>query len=122
MKKIIALSIIALGLGFTANAQKKVTAPSATVSQVPTAPTKATEDAATKDVATLNKVVPLTEAEKKTYHGLFEYKHRALSANPNAEAKKTLSQSIEMKLRAGLSPAQMAKLDANKRVLQTLIN
>lgn len=120
MKKLIAFSIIALSLGFTAAAQNRTTSASATVAQVPTAPTKATEEAATKDVAALNKVVPLTEAEKKTYFGLFEYKHRALSVNPTEEGKKTLSQSIDAKLRAGLTPAQMTKLDSNKKVLQTL--
>ncbi|MXN91798.1 hypothetical protein GR160_11230 [Flavobacterium sp. Sd200] len=120
MKKIIAFSLIAIGFSFTANAQKKVVAPSATVAQTPTAPTKASEEAATKDVATLSKVVTLTEAEKKTYFGLFEYKHRALSVNPSEEAKKSIYNSIEMKLRAGLSPAQMAKLDANKKTLHTL--
>jgi hypothetical protein len=119
MKKIIALFIITLGLGFTASAQQKVKVQSATTA-MPTTPTKASESAATTDVATLNKVVPLTDAEKKTYFGLFEYKHRTLSATTTTEGKNTLAQSIDAKLRAGLNPAQMAKLDGNKKVLYTL--
>lgn len=121
MKKLIAVFIMALGFSLTATAQQKVTVKSAqTSSNAPK--TKATAAAASKDVDALNNVVTLTEVEKKNFLGLFEYKHRALSKNPDAESKKTLSQTIEAKIRASLTPQQIAKLDSNKKVLQSLTN
>ena len=120
MKKIIALMVVMLGFGFTATAQqKKIVRPSVSTAQE--APKDAAvEQAALKDVAALNKVVTLTDAEKVTYKGLFEHKHRQLKANLTDDQKTVLFQSIDAKLRAGLNPAQMAKLDSNKKVLATL--
>jgi len=119
MKKLIVLFIITLGFSFSAVAQQKAATRPVIATQSNT-PTKATESAATKDVAALTRIIPLTEAEKKTYFGLFEYKHRTLSVTTTAEGKNTLAQTIDAKLRAGLTPDQMAKLDANKKVLHTL--
>lgn len=121
MKKLIALFIITLGFSVTAVAQQKVTVKSTTSSSQPSGPkTKATEAAANKDVAALNGAVALTDIEKKNFFNLFEYKHRALIQNPDAESKKTLAQTIEAKIRASLTPDQLAKLDGNKKLLQTL--
>jgi len=121
MKKIIALLVVMLGFGFTATAQqKKFTVKSPTTQ--PTATDPAVVQAAAKDLTALSKTVTLTDVEKQNFKGLFEYKHRELKKALTADQKKVLLNSIDAKLRASLTPGQMAKLDGNKKVLTQLTN
>jgi len=124
MKKIIAILVIMLGFGFTANAQvKKFNVKSATTNTQSVAADPAVEQAANKDVTDLTKVITtLNAVEKQNFKGLFEYKHRELKKALTAEQKKTLAATIDAKLRASLTSDQMAKLDSNKKVLTQLTN
>ncbi|KGO94337.1 hypothetical protein Q766_05300 [Flavobacterium subsaxonicum WB 4.1-42 = DSM 21790] len=126
MKKIIALFVIMLGFGFTANAQqKKAAVKSAAVASTATpqqtAKAATIEKAAISDVESLNSFIPLKDADRQSLKGLFAYKHELLSdAALSKERKDIVSQTIEAKLRATLSPEQMAKLDQNTKLLNTL--
>jgi len=124
MKKIIALLVVMLGFGFTATAQqKKVVVKSPTATDVRTiTPDPVVEQAAAKDLTALSKTITLTDVEKQNFKGLFEYKHRELKKTLTADQKKVLLNSIDAKLRASLTPEQMAKLDSNKKVLSQLTN
>lgn len=121
MKKIIALLVVMLGFGFTATAQQKsFTVKSPTTQATPTDPEVA--KAAAKDLTALTNVVALNAVEKQNFKGLFEYKHSELKKPLTADKKKVLLNSIDAKLRASLTPEQMAKLDSNKKVLSQLTN
>ncbi|KGO85634.1 hypothetical protein Q765_15605 [Flavobacterium rivuli WB 3.3-2 = DSM 21788] len=123
MKKIIAILVVMLGFGFTANAQqKRVSVKSPTTGVQAVAKDPVVEQAATKDLTALTKVVTLNDVEKQNFKGLFEYKHRELKKALTPDQKKVLLNSIDAKLRASLTPDQMAKLDANKKTLTQLTN
>jgi hypothetical protein len=122
MKKIIALFVIMLGFGFTANAQqKKAAAKPATAAQAQTnSKDAAIQAAAIKDVNALNAYIPLNDADKQSFKGLFEYKHRLWSENLSEERKGLVSQTIDAKIKATLSSEQLTKLEANPKLLNTL--
>jgi len=123
MKKIIALLVVMLGFGFTATAQqKKFTVKSPTTGVQSASADPVVEQAAAKDLTALTKVITLTDVEKQNFKGLFQYKHRELKKTLTADQKKVLLNSIDAKIRASLTPAQMTKLDANKKVLTQLTN
>jgi hypothetical protein len=123
MKKIIALMVVMLGFGFTATAQQRIaTVKSKTTGAQSVAADPAVVQAAAKDLTALSKTVTLTDVEKQNFKGLFEYKHRELKKALTADQKKVLLGSIDAKLRASLTPEQMAKLDANKKLLTQLTN
>jgi uncharacterized protein YdeI (BOF family) len=122
MKKIITLFIIMLAFGYTANAQqKKAVAPvAATQNQ------QNNDDAATKaaaDIAALDELVKLTPDQKVTFKGLFEHKHRNLAIpNFSQERKDILAEQIDMKIKATVTPEQLAKLEKNPRLMKRLIH
>ena len=112
-----------LGFGFTATARQKkftVNSPNTGVQNASADPV--VEQAAAKDLTALTKVITLTDVEKQNFKGLFQYKHRELKKTLTADQKKVLLNSIDAKIRASLTPAQMTKLDANKKVLTQLTN
>lgn len=123
MKKIIALFVIMLGLSFSASAQQKKAAVKP-AKQVATSQAGATDlkAAATKDVAALNKVATLNDADKQSLQGLFEYKYGQLNQGValSQDRKDIIAQTIEAKLRATLSADQMAKVDNNPTLLKQL--
>jgi len=115
--------VVMLGLGFTATAQQRtatVKSKTTGAQSVPADP--AVVKAAAEDLTALSKTVTLTDVEKQNFRGLFEYKHRELKKTLTADQKKVLLGSIDAKLRASLTPEQMAKLDANKKLLTQLTN
>jgi hypothetical protein len=122
MKKIIALMVVMLGFGFTATAQQRKFTVKSPTTGVQSAADPAVTQAAAKDLTALSKTVTLTDVEKQNFKGLFEYKHRELKKALTADQKKVLLGSIDAKLRASLTPEQMAKLDANKKLLTQLTN
>jgi hypothetical protein len=122
MKKIIALIVVMLGFGFTATAQQRKFTVKSPTTGVQSAADPAVTQAAAKDLTALSKTVTLTDVEKQNFKGLFEYKHRELKKALTADQKKVLLGSIDAKLRASLTPEQMAKLDANKKLLTQLTN
>lgn len=125
MKKIIAIAVLTLGFGLAAQAQapvKKVTA---------NAPAKAVErripanisKSASADVEALNKVVNLTDAEKKKLLSVFENKHTYLTEPgviASEERKSIIYKNTDNSLRATLSADKMAKVDADPTLLKKL--
>ncbi|MES2485967.1 MAG: hypothetical protein V4581_08505 [Bacteroidota bacterium] len=122
MKKIIALFVIMLGLSFTANAQQKknVAKPAVTGTNAGTPKEAAIQEAAIADAKALNEFIPLSDADMQSFKGLFEYKYRALSENLSDERKKNLTETIEAKINATLSPEQATKLSQNPKLLNQL--
>ncbi|MFL9844838.1 hypothetical protein [Flavobacterium rhizosphaerae] len=115
MKKIIAIVVFMLGLGFTANAQSTSAEPG----------TKAAfHEAALKDVKALGKVVKLNEHEVQMFTGLFESKHQELyNINKNGlseQRKDAVYQWTDAKIRASISQDRMAKVDAEPELLKQL--
>ena len=120
MKKIIALFVIMLAFGVTANAQqKKTTAAPAKAQQTST--DEAVKKAAARDLELMSTSLALTEEQKTVYKGLFETKQRTL-ATPNLsdERKSVLAENIERKVRSMLTTDQLAKLDSNPELLNKL--
>lgn len=110
-----------VGFGFTANAQQKkaaVKATAATTTNVDAKQQKIQADAKA-DVNALNAAVKLSDADKQSMQGLFEYKYRT-HEGLSQERKDVLSQTIDAKIRATLSADQLAKLDANPKLLKQL--
>lgn len=122
MKKIIALFVIMLGLSFTANAQQKknVAKPAVTGTNAGTPKEAAIQEAAIADTKALNDFIPLSDADKQNFKGLFEYKYRILSENLSEERKKNLAETIEAKINATLSPEQATKLSQNPKLFKQL--
>ena len=117
MKKIVALVIMMLGFGFTAAAQTAAKPAKAAV-----ASQSSFAEAAKKDVVTLDKAVVLSAAQKQSFQGLFEYKFTQFKeVASSTERKAIISQTIEAKIRATLTPEQMAKLDAKPEVLKQIV-
>ena len=119
MKKIIAILVIMLCFGYTANAQQKAT--KATTTQQQGVDKAAIKAAALKDVTALSEFIDLSEAQKENFKGLFEYKHRLLAdKNLSQERKDILAESIEAKIRGNVPQDQVAKLDDNPKLMQIL--
>ena len=127
MKKIIALFIIMLAFGTDAQAQKKKTAATAT----PAAATQQTSlneeaaNAAAKDLKLLSEFIVLTKDQKESFTQLFTYKHRTLlehKDNFSAERRSILAENIESKIKSGVSPDQVAKLEDNPDLMKRLTN
>jgi hypothetical protein len=126
MKKIIALFVIMLACGVSANAQQKKNVASATpavTAQQGNDVNASIRSAAIKDVENLSEFVQLTPEQKTGFKGLFEYKQNLLQKeNLSAERKAVLAQAIEAKIKASLTPDQVAKLEDNPKLLQMLVN
>lgn len=117
MKKIIALFVLMLGAGFSAQAQQNNQPATATAS---TNPQAKIQQAMLEDVKALNEVVSLDNAQMQDFRKVFENKHTNLAANLSDERKAILAQGIEDKINATLTPAQLAKLNARPEVLKKL--
>lgn len=121
MKKIIALFVIMLACSFSANAQQKKATPAVTTSQQTAAQVNSNaEKAAMKDMQMLNEFVKLTDAQSSRLKGLFLEKHRQLAQQLSDERKTVLAQAIETKLKAALTPDQIAKLEDNAKLMNML--
>lgn len=119
MKKIITILVVMLAFGFSANAQKKEAKPA---TQAVAQQKEDIKQLAMKDVEALGKVIKFTGTQKDDFLGLFEYKHRELANNLSADRKASLSKVIEAKIKASLSPEELAKLEKNPAVLKKLTN
>lgn len=123
MKKIIALFVIMLAAGVTANAQQKQAVKQAPATTATAAPVDdAFKVPAQKDLDLLMQTVTLDAKDQESFFGLFKYKHRSLSQNLSAERKEVLYKSIEAKIAATLDPDQNEKLAKSPDVLQRLIH
>lgn len=126
MKKIVFLFSVMLACGLTANAQQKKAAKPVKQEVQQTsqasADAKKIAEAAAKDVAALGKVITFTGTQQQDFMGLFEHKHRYLAQNLSNERKAILSQSIEAKINATLTPDQNAKLAKSPATMKMLIN
>ncbi|MEL1243357.1 hypothetical protein AAEO56_03715 [Flavobacterium sp. DGU11] len=122
MKKIIALFVIMLAFGATANAQQKKAA-AQTATQQPAGSDAAINQAAAKDMALLSETLKLTDDQNTMFKRLFQKKHQML-ATPNLtdERKGVIAKNIETKLKSGLDADQIAKLDSNPELLKKLVN
>ena len=81
------------------------------------------EVAGKNDAIELIKYIGLDESKVEIYGRLFAKKHKVLASEGiTTEKKAELSRGIEAKLRAGLTPEQMEKLDKNPELLNRLIN
>jgi hypothetical protein len=116
MKKIIALFVLMLGISFTASAQE--TAKTTTTAESKEA---AIQKAAIEDAKALNEFIPLSNDQMQSFKGLFESKHRVLAeANLSEDRKKSMTQTIEAKISATLTPEQFQKLSQNQTLLKQL--
>ena len=120
MKKIIALFVIMLACSFSANAQQKNASPAATTQQTAAQINSNAEKAAMKDMQALNEFVQLTDAQSSRLKGLFLEKHKQLAQQLSDERKTVLAQAIETKLKAALTPDQIAKLEDNAKLMTML--
>lgn len=113
-----------LGFGLTANAQqKKAAAPQPAQKEV----SKETDEErferlAAKDVKALGEVVGFTGTQEADLQRLFAYKYRNMAQDLSAERKATLTNSIEMKIRATLSAEQNEKLSKKPELIKKLSN
>ncbi|WP_294820261.1 hypothetical protein [uncultured Flavobacterium sp.] len=120
MKKIIALFVIMLAFGVSANAQQKKTAARPATAQS-ASNEEAIRKAAAKDFELLSSIVALTQQQKPTIMELFETKHRTLSTpNLSDERKALFAQNIESKMKSVLDADQIAKVDSNPEMLKVL--
>ena len=123
MKKIIALLVFTLAFSINANAQQKrpvkPAASTTTTAKADDAPTDF-KTAARNDVAALSKVVAFTGTQEQDFYNLFKYKHEVMAADITQERRDNLSMSIEAKLRAGLTPEDMKKLESDPALLKKL--
>jgi uncharacterized protein (UPF0264 family) len=125
MKKIIALFVLMVGFSFTASAQKKtsVAKPSKVATTTAANTTDAAiQEAAIKDTKALNDYIKLTNEEMQSFKGLFEYKHQSFASGLTDERKKIISDTVEAKINATLTPEQVTKLSSNKALLTQLLN
>jgi len=121
MKTTIAVLAVMLCFGLTANAQDS-TNNSKPVGQKQYSEAENTYSrAAIKDVITLSKHVELTSEQKNNLKEVFTQKHRMFAKNMTADRKKTLSQSLEAKLKSSLEPEQVQKLEGNKELMKLQI-
>lgn len=119
------MMVVTLAFGFSANAQQKTTKPAAAKAK---ATVEASADtpalkAAKLDLAELKKVVTFKDSrDADMYLQLFERKHRFAVEEPNlsADRKASISQSIEAKLKAGLTPDQIQKIEATPGLMAKL--
>ncbi len=120
MKRIIALFVVMLAFGLSANAQQKKATASAPAVQANTSREAGFSASADKDIATLSEYVKLTNDQKLALKSLFEYKHRSFADNLSDERKAILSDNIAMKLKSTLEPAQVSKIEGNTQLMNIL--
>ena len=120
MKKIIALFVMMLACGVTANAQQKDAAAPKTPGKEAVAQQAAFEDAAIKDLNALSQLISLTNEQKVNIKSLFVYKHSKKAENISDERKKVLLNGVEAKLKSSLTKDQLAKLEQSPKLIETL--
>jgi hypothetical protein len=123
MKKIIAAFILFISVSMTANAQD-VKKSNSQEKQITTIETRKVDfdDLAKKDTYKLVKLLQLDQQMAKDLNGLFLYKYNQFSLAKNENEKKQISEQIEAKLRATLTPSQMDKITRQPDLLKSLIN
>jgi hypothetical protein len=105
MKKIVL--ILSFLFAFTMNAQDKKLKPA---------------DAAKADALELKALVQLTETETYDMTNLFQMKYDMLAIeNISQERKSIMKQTLDAKIRASLTPEQMATLEAKPELFKRLI-
>lgn len=111
MKKIIALLVVTLGLGFSANAQQATKDVRAVqMTELDKNTQQKIKDAAAADAAELGKVITYKGTDKEMYTQLFETKHRMYAQNLTEDRKAYVASIVEKKLSAGLSPEDLQKV------------
>lgn len=123
MKRIIALFVVMLAFGLNANAQQKKAAtatPQTAAQQANLSKQAVYSDAAVKDIATLSEFVKLTADQKVKLKSLFQQKHQDYAQNLSAERKAVLADYVEAQMKSYLDPAQVAKIEGNAQLLNTL--
>lgn len=121
MKKIIALFVIMLACSFSANAQQKKATPATTNSkQAAVEVNSNAEKGALNDMQALTQFVQLTDAQASRLKGLFLEKHKQLAQQLSDERKAVLAEAVETKLKAALTPEQVAKLEDNTKLMNML--
>ena len=124
MKKIIAVLTLVLAFTLGANAQDKKGLSKEEIAKTEKLRKELPPEVAGKnDAIELIKYIGLDESKVEIYGRLFAKKHKVLASEGiTTEKKAELSRGIEAKLRAGLTPEQMEKLDKNPELLSRLIN
>lgn len=123
MKKIIAIIVIVLAFSVNANAQQKTAAPQKVETKaVEKKSPKDIKEASMNDLVALKKVIAFEGTQEADLLRLFEHKHDLLKQDLSAERKQILTQSIEDKLKATLTPEQMQKVSAQPNLLKKLCN
>lgn len=124
MKKIIAIIVIVLAFSVNANAQQKTATPQKVEKKaVEKKSPKDIKEASMNDLMALKKAVVAFEGTQEAdLLRLFEYKHDLLKQDLSADRKQILTQSIEDKLKATLTPDQMQKVSAKPALLKQLCN
>lgn len=120
MKRIIALFVVMLAFGLTANAQQKKATAAPATNQEALNKQASYSDAAVKDIATLSEYVKLTADQKVTLKSLFTEKHSYYGQNLSNERKAVVAENIEMKLKSILEPAQLSKIEGNAQLMNIL--
>jgi hypothetical protein len=120
MKRIIALFVVMLAFGLTANAQQKKATAAPATNQETLNKQASYSDAAVKDIATLSEYVKLTADQKVTLKSLFTEKHSYYGQNLSNERKAVVAENIEMKLKSILEPAQLSKIEGNAQLINIL--
>lgn len=121
MKKIIALVVALIAFGLNANAQQKKATTAKTAVTKELSKEEKTEQAAKKDLAALTGVVKtLTETQKTDFYNFFVTKHKMFMEEMTSEQRETLYQTMEGKIKASLSPGDIAKLEKNPAVMKQL--
>lgn len=118
MKKILIAFAVTFTLGLTAQAQQK---PAKVQSGMLDNKTQETvKQAALSDLAALEKAVTFTGTQKDDFRKLFEHKHRMYLQELSDERKQRVAHTIEMKIKASLSPENIQKIENTAGLMQTL--
>jgi hypothetical protein len=81
------------------------------------------QELAKKESAELAQLVGLSESQTTDFKQLFEMKHQTLSSQQlSAERRAELTNIMDRKIRASITPEQMKKLEANTELYDKLIS
>lgn len=121
MKKIIAILVVTLAFGLSANAQQKNDVRAVQLSQLDAKTQESIKQGALADTAELSKVVALDNQKKEIYTQLFETKRRMyVSANNEPGRNAYVAEIIEKKLSAGLSSEDLQKINNTPGLMKRL--
>jgi hypothetical protein len=119
MKKIIALLVVMLALGFSAGAQEKSVRP-VQKTALSAEKMEAIKVAAVKDADALGQVITFKGSDRDNFVNLFSTKHRMYAQELSAERKALVAQTIERKLKATLSAEDLQKVEATPGLMKKL--